>query len=1163
MKQINLCFLLLITLLGIRANAQTNIDIGTGSSTSDNSPIQRNANYSASQLLYLSSEINNSGLISGLGFYKASGLSTVTIDSVYIYLKTTTDTSFGTSTTTASTNGYTLVYQGPYPNTVTGYSTVNFNVVPNFSYYTYMGNLAVLIVRPYQASTTSRPYYRYTTFAGSSRNAWYANSYAFSDTTTLAISNWRPNIRLRITATCPAPTSPTATNLTAFTADLNWTYANSPMTYEVKYGPQGFNVNTAGTSVYTATKPYTLNPPLTPSTSYSYYVRAICTVGDTSAWSAVTNFATPATCVAPSAPTSTGITKNSAILNWTNTGSPINFEIKYGVQGFDVNTAGTSVFTTTKPYILNPPLTPSTNYSYYVRSVCTPGDTSAWSPVKNFTTLCDYPSILSATDGTACSGGTATLQATADAGGSFKWYNVATGGTALGTGNSFVTPVLTTSDTFFAESSQLTTAGIAGVQNYSTTNGGFITVGTNIGMGIKFNALKNIIVDSIGMWVNDTIASQMILRLYSNTTTVVRTDTIQIAAFNHPDASNPISTANPYKLYIPLGYSLSQANNYVLAALPGSTTVFHRRGGSGNSLSYPYSNTAVSITANVVGGPSSTNTTQVYCIYDLATSTACTNPTRQPVIATVTPNPLALLPDTSGTCNGIAATLNSGSANTTWTPANVLYTDAAATTGYTGAALQTVYAKVTTPTTVYANTTSGACAFNDSVYIDLQTGTAVTITPATAAMACGDVTPVALTANTPVTWALNGGNLYTDAAGTTTYTGTATTGIYAKSNNNRNVIGAYEIGGCTFADTAVVIVNNPASSVTIANNSGAGNTDSSVVAGTMANLHNADCELMASVTPTGGAPLNGVLNGKIIMDGSVQNTATGPYVTRHFELTPANNAAAATANITLYFTQAEFTAYNTFVTNNGNPAVNPLLPTNPSDPTTNIRIDKFNAASGSPSPTNNNSVVVISPTSVTWDATNNWWAVTFPTTGFSGFFLHTNITATPLPIVWKNVSATLNRQKQAVINWTVVEKETAGYRVEKSMDGNKFENLAAINSKGTGNNAYSYTEPAALNGKAWYRIVQLSKEGKEDYSKIMELQNSSIYGRISIYPNPATQVLTVETETTAAYTIYDLQGKVVLKGNLQSGKNTLNISGLAKGFYTIKIGDYNQKIVLQ
>jgi hypothetical protein len=447
---------------------------------------------------------------------------------------------------------------------------------------------------------------------------------------------------------------------------------------------------------------------------------------------------------------------------------------------------------------------------------------------------------------------------------------------------------------------------------------------------------------------------------------------------------------------------------------------------------------------------------------------------------------------------------------------------------------------------------------------NITVATPPSITAAMPSMNCGSTTALELTSNIPVTWNIESGSLYTDATGTTAYaTGTPANNVFAKANNNRYVKGTYEEGGCTFTDSAFITINNPETSVMLAGNMGAADADSSIVNNSTVSMHNSSCELMASITPTGGTPVNGWITGKVIMDGSVQNTITGPYVTRHYELTPKANVANSGANVTLYFTQAEFDAYNTYVTSNGLNAVNPLLPSNPAGIQSGILVDKFNASSGSPSPSNNNSSVAIPPTSVTWDSTNMWWAVTFPTTGFSGFFLHTNASGTPLPIVWNEVSAMLNLQKEATINWNVSEKETAKYLVQKSTDGNKFENIATVNSKGNGNNVYSFTEQKALSGKAWYRVAQSNKNGAQIFSRIMALQNSALYGQISIYPNPATQVLTVETQREAQYSIYDLQGQSVMKGDLQSGKNTLNVSGLAKGFYTIKIGDYNQKIVLQ
>ena len=448
MKHVYFVSMLLLTIFRLTATGQT-ITIGTGTSNSDNSPIQRANNYSASELLFLSSEVNTSGSLTGLGFNKASGVSTVTIDSVYIYVKTTASTSL---TTSSSTAGYTLAYQGPFPNNVSsGWVTINFNMISGFNYSTAAGNLSILLVRPYMASTTSRPYYYYTTITGSANNAWYKDDLAAWSGTMNGVSPWRPNTKLIFTAAtvCATPTVPTATSITATTASLNWTQTGTPINYQIKYGAPGFNVSTAGTSIFTTTKPYTLNPPLAAVTSYDYYVRAICSAGDTSAWSVVKNFTTLSSCSAPTAPTATSITTTSAVLNWTQAGTPINYQIKYGAPSFNVTTGGTSIFTTTKPYTLNPPLTVSTSYDYYVRAICSATDTSAWSPVTTFTTLCNAPSVVSKKDSFNCGTGVVNLEATTTTGASIKWYAASTGGTALATGNTFTTPSLTTTTTYY------------------------------------------------------------------------------------------------------------------------------------------------------------------------------------------------------------------------------------------------------------------------------------------------------------------------------------------------------------------------------------------------------------------------------------------------------------------------------------------------------------------------------------------------------------------------------------------------------------------------------------------------------------------------------------------------------------------------------------------
>ncbi len=66
-----------------------------------------------------------------------------------------------------------------------------------------------------------------------------------------------------------------------------------------------------------------------------------------------------------------------------------------------------------------------------------------------FTTSCNAPAILTYTDSFSCGPGPVTLLATTVAGASIKWYTALTGGPALATGNSFTTPSLTATTTYY------------------------------------------------------------------------------------------------------------------------------------------------------------------------------------------------------------------------------------------------------------------------------------------------------------------------------------------------------------------------------------------------------------------------------------------------------------------------------------------------------------------------------------------------------------------------------------------------------------------------------------------------------------------------------------------------------------------------------------------
>lgn len=93
------------------------------------------------------------------------------------------------------------------------------------------------------------------------------------------------------------------------------------------------------------------------------------------------------TCEAPNALTLTSISDSAATLAWTPVGTETEWEVQYGPAGFALGT-GTIVSGLTATNLQLTGLSASTNYQFYVRAICNPGDPTPWSNVRNFTTLC-------------------------------------------------------------------------------------------------------------------------------------------------------------------------------------------------------------------------------------------------------------------------------------------------------------------------------------------------------------------------------------------------------------------------------------------------------------------------------------------------------------------------------------------------------------------------------------------------------------------------------------------------------------------------------------------------------------------------------------------------------------------------------------------------------
>ncbi|HBH06462.1 MAG TPA: hypothetical protein DDX92_07650 [Flavobacteriales bacterium] len=95
-------------------------------------------------------------------------------------------------------------------------------------------------------------------------------------------------------------------------------------------------------------------------------------------------------CAIPTLLHDTNITPTTAELSWTENSGSTAWEILYGPIGFGPG-QGTSVLANANPFTLTG-LSSDTEYDYYVRSICGPGDTSYYSLPDSFYTPCGrYP----------------------------------------------------------------------------------------------------------------------------------------------------------------------------------------------------------------------------------------------------------------------------------------------------------------------------------------------------------------------------------------------------------------------------------------------------------------------------------------------------------------------------------------------------------------------------------------------------------------------------------------------------------------------------------------------------------------------------------------------------------------------------------------------------
>ncbi len=334
------------------------------------------------------------------------------------------------------------------------------------------------------------------------------------------------------------------------------------------------------------------------------------------------------------------------------------------------------------------------------------------------------------------------------------------------------------------------------------------------------------------------------------------------------------------------------------------------------------------------------------------------------------------------------------------------------------------------------------------------------------------------------------------------------------------------------------------------------------------------CELIARVQPAGANPVAGNINACVTLDGSQLYFNGEPYVQRHYDIEPfTSNTSTTSATITLYFNDAEFALYNF-----NNPGW-PKLPTVGGGGIgdlnlPNIKITQFHGTptGGLPTSTPGNYTgtrLLLTPLGVVLNGTI--WEVTFDITGFSGFYVHTNIYNVPLPISINYFTGS-KQGSNHLLNWKVTCNATpkATMVLERSGDSRNFSGINTIVADAARcDQPFNYTDVQPLKGMNYYRLKMIDADVKITYSSIVALLNEvKGFDIISIAPNPVvTDNFKLNVASAQAgkmeIIIFDMQGRLMKKQTISliAGFNSLpvNVGNLAAGTYQIRAGMGNER----
>lgn len=290
------------------------------------------------------------------------------------------------------------------------------------------------------------------------------------------------------------------------------------------------------------------------------------------------------------------------------------------------------------------------------------------------------------------------------------------------------------------------------------------------------------------------------------------------------------------------------------------------------------------------------------------------------------------------------------------------------------------------------------------------------------------------------------------------------------------------------------------------------------------------------------------------------NTPSNYLATKTFHFVPTTNNSSGTYSITLYYTAAEKSAWESAT---GNLWSNIKM--------VKVKSQISNYSPATPGPDGANAVEIVTPSLGTFGSDYTVTA-TF-SSGFSGFGVGIP-GLNPLPITLLNFQGHLENAK-AVLNWsTSSEQNSKNFEIEKSADGTNYYKIGSVAAAGNSlsQKNYSFTDQK-LSPVNYYRLKMNDIDGRNRLSHVVVIRYNQATQNIWVVNNPFNNYIDLRFAKPGAEVklqLINVTGVIVSEKIIASpsGQIRWNLqSNLGKGSYVIRaIADgqlFTSKVVKQ